>query len=87
MLHNGVDDEDELELFDVSEYEKAGTSMRGLALITQVGFSISSCLFTGVMLGKYLDRWFGTNPLMLILCSMLGTAAALRAVFHFVTRS
>lgn len=60
--------------------------IRALALFTQLGLSMASCVFVGVMLGKLLDGWLGTSPVFLILLSLTGGAAAFKVMYDIVIR-
>ncbi len=56
--------------------------LRGLSLLSQIGFTVSACVITGVFLGKYLDELLNTSPWLLLLCSLLGVGAAFKALFE-----
>ena len=58
-----------------------GGATRGMARITEIGVTMAACVLIGVFSGKYLDRWLGTSPWLLLLFSLLGAAAAFRAIF------
>jgi len=49
---------------------------RGLALFSQIGISMASCVFLGILLGRWLDERFGTSPWLLLLCTFFGVCAA-----------
>ena len=42
---------------------------------------MAASVLIGVLLGKYLDRFFGTAPWLLLIFSFLGVGAAIRAIF------
>ena len=54
---------------------------RALALFTQLGLSMAACVFAGVIAGRYLDRWLGTSPVLLILFSLIGAAASFKVLY------
>ena len=58
-----------------------GAAMRALSLCSELAVSVAACLFTGVFLGKYLDRLLDTSPWLLLVFSLLGAAAAIRTLF------
>ena len=60
--------------------------INSLALLPQMGISVSACLLTGVLLGKYLDRTFGSTPWLLLICSILGVAAAFKSLYDFAAK-
>ena len=39
------------------------------------------CLIGGILLGNYLDKRFGTSPWLLLLFTLLGLAAAFKAIY------
>ena len=57
-----------------------GAGMRALSLCSEIGISVTACVFLGVFLGKALDRLLGTPPWLLLAFSLLGAAAALRTM-------
>lgn len=59
---------------------------KALALFTQLGLSMAACVFVGVFLGKLIDRWLGTSPLMLIILSLVGGAASFKVMYDIVIR-
>lgn len=52
-----------------------------LSLFSQLGITMAVCVIVGVTLGKYLDRFFGTAPVLLVLFALLGGGAAFRALY------
>ncbi|HHU82611.1 MAG TPA: hypothetical protein GXZ26_06375 [Firmicutes bacterium] len=42
---------------------------------------MAASVFIGVLLGKFLDGFFGTSPWLLLVFSLLGVGAALRVLF------
>lgn len=59
---------------------------RALALFTQLGVSMAACVLVGVLAGKLLDRLFGTSPLLLIICSLIGGAASFKVLYDIAIR-
>lgn len=57
-----------------------------LGLMTQLGITMAVCVFIGVIAGKYLDQWLGTSPWLLIVFSLLGGAAAIKALYDLVIK-
>ena len=47
---------------------------RTLALVSQLGFVVLACILGGFGLGLYLDRLFGTFPVLLIVFLLAGIA-------------
>ena len=58
-----------------------GAALRALSLCSELAVSVAACLFVGVLLGKYLDHLLDTSPWLLLAFSLLGAAAAIRALF------
>jgi len=59
---------------------------RALALFTQMGLTMAVCVFIGFWLGKSLDGWLGTAPLFLLICSLLGVAAAIKSMYDMAMK-
>lgn len=55
---------------------------RFIAYFSQIGITIASSIFLGVLLGKYLDDWLGTSPWLLLIFSFLGVGAAIKVLFN-----
>lgn len=56
----------------------------GMALRLGAEFAAGTLVGTGA--GILLDRWWGTSPLMLILCLCLGVAAGVKTMLQTVKR-
>jgi len=57
-----------------------------LGLTFQLGVSMFSCLFIGVVLGRTLDVWLHTSPAMLLVGSLLGGLASLKALYDLIIK-
>ncbi len=55
--------------------------LRALSFFSQIGITMAACVLIGVLLGKFLDGLLGTSPWLLLVFSLLGAGAALKAVF------
>ena len=55
--------------------------VRGLAMLSQIGLTFVVCMGIGVFLGRVLDDWLGTSPWLFFVFSLLGIAAAFKAVY------
>jgi ATP synthase protein I len=55
--------------------------LRALSFFSQIGITMAACVFIGVFLGRFLDNLAGTSPWLLLLFSLSGAAAALKALF------
>lgn len=57
-------------------------TIRALADFSQIGITMAASVLVGVLLGKYLDKWLGTEPWFLLIFSLLGVVAAIRSLFQ-----
>ena len=60
--------------------------VRGLSMISQISIMMVVCVLIGVFLGRFLDDKLGTAPWMLLVCSLLGVAAAIKAIYDMSKR-
>ena len=60
--------------------------LRGLYMISQIGFTIAACLFIGLLIGRFLDNIFGTSPFLLLLFLLLGMGAGFKAIYELVKK-
>ena len=61
--------------------------LRGLYIISQIGFTITACVIVGVLLGRFLDSVLGTAPFLLIIFSLLGAGAGFKAIYELVKKN
>ena len=61
--------------------KRSAQAVSAVSAITHVGINIAACILIGVFTGRFLDRIFGVSPGFLVLFSLLGVAAAFRAIF------
>lgn len=61
---------------------KSNETFRTIAYFSQIGITMAASIFVGVLLGKYLDDFFGTTPWLLLIFSFLGVGAAIRVLFN-----
>ncbi len=52
-----------------------------MGLFFQLGLTMAVCVLVGVLLGRFLDRVFGTPPSLLIIFALLGGAAAMKVLY------
>ena len=48
----------------------------------RIGVELGAGVLVGIVLGIFLDRWFGTSPVFFMACFLLGTAAGFRNVWR-----
>ena len=53
---------------------------RGMSLLSQLGFTALVCVVLGVLTGYWLDRWFSTSPVFIIIFSLIGVVSAIKAM-------
>lgn len=61
---------------------KDSETIRAISYFSQIGFTIAATVIVGVLLGKYLDSLLGTSPWLLLIFSLLGLGAAMKAMFN-----
>lgn len=66
--------------------DDGGAAGGGLGLGMRIAVEIVAAIAVGVGIGVLLDKWLGTQPLMLIVFLVLGAAAALRNVIRLAHR-
>jgi ATP synthase protein I len=60
--------------------------MRAITAFSQIGVTIVACVLVGVFLGRWLDNLLGTSPWLLLVFSLFGAGAALKALFDMGKR-
>lgn len=66
----------------MSAWKKSQKSiLQNLALISQVGIMMLVPIFGGVLIGAFLDRFFGTSGIFLIIFVLLGVGASFRNLY------
>ena len=66
--------------------KQRGEVVRALSHISQLGVTMAACVLIGVFLGMFLDRLLGTGPWLLLVCSLLGMAAAFKTLFDIANK-
>ena len=61
-------------------------TLNALALVSQLGLSMAACVILGVLGGRQLDKWLGTSPLLLIIGSFVGAAAAFKVLYDLAVK-
>ena len=57
-----------------------------MGLLSQLGISMSVCIFLGVLIGIGLDKLFNTTPGFLIVFSFVGAGAAFKVMFDLTMK-
>ncbi|CAM3311031.1 MULTISPECIES: AtpZ/AtpI family protein [Brevibacillus] len=63
---------------------KIDNPWRAITLVTLIGGDLAICVVGGVLLGKYLDGLFATNPLFLVVGLLLGLGVGVYSVYRIV---
>ncbi|WP_313757440.1 AtpZ/AtpI family protein [Tissierella sp.] len=56
-------------------------TLQGLALISQIGFSVITPILIGVYLGQFIDKKLGMNGIFSIIFIILGVGAGFLNIF------
>ena len=75
-----------MKLLQQQEKKQHNDFLKALSFFSQVGTTIIACVFIGVLLGRFLDDFFGTSPWLLLIFSLLGAAAAFKALYDLMSR-
>ncbi|MCL1786800.1 MAG: AtpZ/AtpI family protein [Defluviitaleaceae bacterium] len=59
---------------------------KGLSSVSQLSFVSITCVGLGVLAGYWLDRWTGLSPLFIIILSLCGIIAAIKAMVDFAKK-
>lgn len=51
-----------------------------------IGTSFIACLFVGAVIGYYIDKTFGTDPLWFVIMLFVGLGAGFRNFYKFVKK-
>jgi len=51
-----------------------------MSLLSHIGVTIIACIAVGILLGRFIDGLLGTTPWLLIICTLLGIAAAFKSI-------
>jgi len=54
-----------------------------LALLSQVGIMMVVPIIGGLFVGKWLDEKFGTTPIIMLVCILLGAISAFMNLYKF----
>ncbi len=60
---------------------KNSETLRALANFSHIGITMAASVVVGVMIGKYLDEFFGTAPWLLLVFSLLGIGASFKYIY------
>ncbi|MGZ0051732.1 AtpZ/AtpI family protein [Brevibacillus gelatini] len=63
---------------------KIDNPWRAITLVTLIGVDMAVCVIAGVLLGKYLDGLFATNPLFLMVGLLAGLGIGVYSVYRII---
>lgn len=68
------------------ENDKDRGFFRGLAMLASMGIAMVVSTFIGLIIGIYLDRFFGTKPWLTIIFLIFGIAAGFRNIYEMTRK-
>jgi len=60
---------------------RKSSALANLALISQIGISMTVPIMIGLYIGKWLDDRFGTGPIFLFIFIIMGVGSAFMSLF------
>ena len=69
----------------MDEEDRKGLA-KGMSSISQMGLIALVCVAFGVFAGYWIDRWTGLAPLFIIICSLIGVVAAIKALVDYAKK-
>ena len=55
-------------------------------MYSSMGLELGLSIVVGFLIGSWLDKWFGTEPLLLLVFGIAGIIAGYRSIFRLVKR-
>lgn len=59
---------------------------KGLATLSSMGIAMVLCTFIGLLIGIYLDKYFGTKPWLTLIFLVLGIAAGFKNIYETIKK-
>ena len=59
---------------------------KNLAMLSSIGIAFVAATFIGLVIGIYLDRYFGTSPWLTIIFLVFGIAAGFKNVYDMIKK-
>ena len=66
--------------------KKEGGALRGLAMMASMGIQMVAATFIGLVIGIYLDKFFGTKPWLTIIFLLFGIGAGFMNIYGMAKR-
>ncbi len=60
--------------------------LKTLGLVSSVGISVVLAILIGIFVGRKLDEWFGTEPILFFVFLVFGIIAAFRNMYIIIGR-
>jgi len=68
------------------EDDQGNGVFKGLAMLASMGIAMVVSTLIGLVIGIYLDRFFGTKPWLTIIFLLLGIAAGFRNIYEMTRK-
>jgi ATP synthase protein I len=59
---------------------------KGLATLSSMGIAMVLCTFIGLLMGIYIDKYFGTKPWFTIIFLVLGIVAGFKNMYEMIKK-
>ena len=59
---------------------------RQIGSLSTIGINLVVATLVGFGIGYYLDKWFGTKPILMIIFTIIGVAAGFKIVFETINK-
>ncbi|MCL2548684.1 MAG: AtpZ/AtpI family protein [Symbiobacteriaceae bacterium] len=64
-----------------SDGKQRQDAFRGFMILSQMGFTMASCVIVGVLIGRFLDGLMDSSPWGVVFFSLLGLGAAFKSLY------
>lgn len=59
---------------------------RQIGSLSTIGINLVVATLVGFGMGYYMDKWFGTKPILMIIFTIIGVAAGFKIIFETVNK-
>ena len=59
---------------------------RQIGSLSTIGINLVVATLVGFVIGYYLDKWFGTKPILMIIFTIFGVAAGFKIIFEIINK-
>ena len=66
--------------------EEKRSLIKTVGLVSSMGISVALAIIIGVVIGRQLDKWFGTHPWFFFIFLLIGIAAGFRNIYIIAGR-